>query len=115
MRIQFWGHEFDLFDEKMRNLAANQAAVDKMQSIAAGGLAAMTQEETLINALEELLTNILSYWLISGATLQIAQLKGCEGITIAQAIEMHNCVGDFVGQKPMEIVALQPPANDAKG
>lgn len=115
MRIQFWGHEFDLFDEKMRRLACNQAAVDKMQEMVAKRPHLSTDTDTLITAYETLLTDLLDWWLASGATLQMARAKGCEGITIQQALDMHNFIGSAVGQKPMELAALQPPANDAAG
>ena len=122
MRIQFWGHEFDLFDAQLRRLASNQAAVDKMHSIVEKAKTECIYEdhEALTNAFEELLTNLLDWWLASGATLQMAKAKGCEGITIQQALEMHNAIGASIGQQPMELAELQPKAPelivpDAKG
>jgi hypothetical protein len=115
MRIVFWGHEFDLFDEVMRRKAANLAAVEKMHAIATSDVGKEHGDKVaLVAAFEELLTDLLDYWLCSGATLQSASAVGCEGIAMKQALEQHNHLGDLIGQAPLEILAATKPQPNAQ-
>lgn len=110
MRIQFFGHEFDLFDEGARKLACVQYAEHLMQSIPGD---APEPVEILLLAFHELLTSLTSYWLMSGATLQSAKAAGCAGISMDQALEMHNFLAPLIGQKPMELVKRGAGGADA--
>ncbi len=104
MRIQFHGHEFDLFDEQARKLACVQYAEGLVHLVAAN------QREpaaVIVKAFHELLTNLTSYWLTSGATLQMAKACGAEGISMDQALEMHNFLAPLIGQRPLEIDTVQ--------
>lgn len=105
MRIQFFGHEFDLFDNGARAVACAQYAEQLVHMVVEDSAEPVAD---IMGAFHELLTQLTSYWLMSGATLNAAKAAGATGISMDQALEMHNFIGPLVGQKEMAVEVVKP-------
>lgn len=101
MRVTFSGHDFDLSDSEMlTNVARNHA--EQM---------VLTQKIAVRADIEEVLTTLLAglvrYHIVSGAVLASTQAIGAVGITLQQALDQHNYIGELIANAPLDL-GLEP-------
>lgn len=101
MKIRFEGHEFELGNE----IAMHAASQSRAQQMIAQ--APVKDRDAIFEAF---LTEIVGYWLKTGATVTAAHAHGAAGISINQMVELHNYIGDLIGEPRLQMVAV--PAND---
>lgn len=95
--VRFHGHEFDPLDPEIRIERSKQRALE----MAAG------QMDQLHDTLVRVLTGIISYHLLSAATLVMARGANLTGLSLGQALSQHNYIGELIGELPLDL-QLEP-------
>lgn len=110
MKIIYDGQEFDLGNMEALKLAVGPRASRIVQQI---------QPEHRDEAFALILAQMLQWWILSGATIRMADATGSTGISLAQAIEQHNFVGAMLGEPEImhvpDVEIEPPPLLDAEG
>lgn len=97
--VEFHGFVFDPIDDDEARKHAARARAEALVSC--------IHRTDALRQLEDLVTGLLSYHIQAAATVCIAHAGGAAGITIRQALDQLNYIGQLVGEEELVIERVE--------
>jgi hypothetical protein len=99
MQVVYDGIAFDPMNDTDVRVSVARKRADQL-------LASMRDDADPVEVLRTFLTGMISYHIVSAATLTMAAHAGAAGISLRQALDQHNYIGVLLNEGTLEIPVL---------